>query len=198
MCAKRALASSAAFWASRGRMNTLGTDSMAAMDSTSLEHLQPLSAQPLTVPPWQLLHGTVLPQRASHREQGIPPMMSRLHLSRGMQCGENAAGGRHQGGHPAPDHPSYTMPMVHDAVQCWHGLQPGGSRLEGCGWGGGGRAWGTCTGEKPPPSWPAGGPGAAPPWSAPPAPPPHPQTCHGTPFSLADAGCCRPNPNAGV
>jgi len=36
----RALASSAAFAASRGRMNTLGTDSMAAMDRISLEHLR--------------------------------------------------------------------------------------------------------------------------------------------------------------
>ena len=40
MCANRALASSAALAASRGRMNTLGTDSMAAMDRISLEHLQ--------------------------------------------------------------------------------------------------------------------------------------------------------------
>ena len=39
MCAKRALASSAAFAASRGRMNTLGTESMAATDRISLEHL---------------------------------------------------------------------------------------------------------------------------------------------------------------
>lgn len=39
MCAKRALASSAALAASRGRMNTLGTDSMAAMERISLEHL---------------------------------------------------------------------------------------------------------------------------------------------------------------
>ena len=40
MCVKRALASSAALAASRGRMNTLGTDSMAAMDRISLEHLR--------------------------------------------------------------------------------------------------------------------------------------------------------------
>lgn len=40
MCAKRALASSAALAASRGRMNTLGTESMAAMERISLEHLQ--------------------------------------------------------------------------------------------------------------------------------------------------------------
>ncbi len=40
MCAKRALASSAAFAASRGRMKTLGMDSIAAMDRISLEHLQ--------------------------------------------------------------------------------------------------------------------------------------------------------------
>ena len=33
------LDSSAAFMASRGRTNTLGTDSMAAMDRISLEHL---------------------------------------------------------------------------------------------------------------------------------------------------------------
>lgn len=36
---KRALASSAALAASRGRMNTLGEDSMAAIDRISLEHL---------------------------------------------------------------------------------------------------------------------------------------------------------------
>ena len=40
MCVKRALASSAALAASRGRMNTLGTDSIAAMDKISLEHLR--------------------------------------------------------------------------------------------------------------------------------------------------------------
>jgi hypothetical protein len=40
MCAKRALASSAAFCASLGLVNTLGTESMAAMDKISLEHLQ--------------------------------------------------------------------------------------------------------------------------------------------------------------
>jgi hypothetical protein len=39
MCAKRALASSAALAASRGRRNTLGTDNMAAMDRISFEHL---------------------------------------------------------------------------------------------------------------------------------------------------------------
>ena len=40
MCANRSLASSAALAASRGRMNTLGTDSIAAMDRISLEHLR--------------------------------------------------------------------------------------------------------------------------------------------------------------
>ena len=40
MCVNRALASSAALAASRGRMNTLGTDSIAAMDRISLEHLR--------------------------------------------------------------------------------------------------------------------------------------------------------------
>ena len=45
MCAKRALASSAAFAASRGRMNTLGTESMAATDRISLEHLEALACQ---------------------------------------------------------------------------------------------------------------------------------------------------------
>lgn len=39
MCVKRALASSAALAASRGRRNTLGDDSMAATDRISLEHL---------------------------------------------------------------------------------------------------------------------------------------------------------------
>jgi hypothetical protein len=40
MCANRALASSAAFAASLGRMKTLGTDSMAATERISFEHLQ--------------------------------------------------------------------------------------------------------------------------------------------------------------
>ena len=44
MCVKRALASSAALAASRGRMNTLGTDSIAAMDRISLEHLRAAQA----------------------------------------------------------------------------------------------------------------------------------------------------------
>ncbi len=39
MCVNRALASSAALAASRGRRNTLGDDSMAATDRISLEHL---------------------------------------------------------------------------------------------------------------------------------------------------------------
>ena len=39
MWAKRAFASSAALAASRGRMKTLGTDSIAATDRISLEHL---------------------------------------------------------------------------------------------------------------------------------------------------------------
>lgn len=39
MCANRALASSAALAASRGRRKTLGEDSMAAMDRISFEHL---------------------------------------------------------------------------------------------------------------------------------------------------------------
>ena len=40
MCVNRALASSAALVASRGRRKTLGVDSMAAMDRISLEHLR--------------------------------------------------------------------------------------------------------------------------------------------------------------
>ncbi len=39
MCVNRALASSAALAASRGLMNTLGDESMAAMVKISLEHL---------------------------------------------------------------------------------------------------------------------------------------------------------------
>ena len=50
MCAKRALASSAALAASRGRMNTLGTDSMAAMDRISLEHLRAACSAPRSRP----------------------------------------------------------------------------------------------------------------------------------------------------
>ena len=39
MCVKRALASSAALAASRGRIKTFGEESIAAMDRISLEHL---------------------------------------------------------------------------------------------------------------------------------------------------------------
>ena len=51
MCPKRNIASSAAWEASRGRMKTLGTDSMAAMERISLEHLHAMLASALTVTP---------------------------------------------------------------------------------------------------------------------------------------------------
>ena len=89
MCAKRALASSAALAASRGRMNTLGTDSMAAMERISLEHLHhstapggaPLSPAVHIVQPRILLETRLLLARwytAWGRMHQRPPARSEL------------------------------------------------------------------------------------------------------------------------
>ena len=53
MCAKRLFASSAALAASRGRRNTLGTLSMAAMDRISFEHLRAHAHNPSPAGPRQ-------------------------------------------------------------------------------------------------------------------------------------------------
>lgn len=66
ICAKRALASSAALAASRGRMKMFGTESIAAMDKISFEHLQSPSAQ------FQSSKTNTWHSRISHSSAGEP------------------------------------------------------------------------------------------------------------------------------
>ena len=84
MCVKRALASSAALAASRGRINTLGTDSIAAMDRISLEHLR-------------AAHGAGAPRRQHSRgvlQQGV---RAPVHLRHAAELGGDLAHwGRHR------------------------------------------------------------------------------------------------------